>query len=332
MAPLPMIPVATSAAALHAAYETRAAAAAPGSEHDWRRDHLGASLIGHPCDRYLWLSFRWALNPHHKGKLLRLFERGHREEAWIVEDLRAAGFAVQDRDPATGEQFRVTWHGGHFGGGLDGMVSGLLEAPKTTHVLEVKTHNLKSFEKLQKDGVKRSKPQHYAQMQTYMRGRGLERAYYVAVCKDNDELYTERVHLEPAYADELIARARQIIDAPEPPARKPEPDYPPCLYTTAEGVQHPCQYRDLCFGDGVMPERNCRTCIDATPAPGGTWRCAKFECEIPKENQRFGCQEQLTIPSIVNMQVASVDEHGRRITYQAADGRTFVEAPRGGAA
>ena len=24
------------------------------------RPHLGASEIGHECDRYLWLSFRWA--------------------------------------------------------------------------------------------------------------------------------------------------------------------------------------------------------------------------------------------------------------------------------
>ena len=25
------------------------------------RAHLGASLLGHPCDRYLWLMFRWAV-------------------------------------------------------------------------------------------------------------------------------------------------------------------------------------------------------------------------------------------------------------------------------
>jgi len=25
------------------------------------RSHLGASMLGHPCDRWLWLSFRWAV-------------------------------------------------------------------------------------------------------------------------------------------------------------------------------------------------------------------------------------------------------------------------------
>src|SRR6188472_1125091 len=99
MAPLTLTKMPTSAAALHAAYEQRAAAAAPGSNEDWRRNHLGASIIGHDCDRYLWLSFRWALNPQHEGRLLRLFSRGDREEAWIVQDLRDAGFSVVDRDP-----------------------------------------------------------------------------------------------------------------------------------------------------------------------------------------------------------------------------------------
>ncbi len=334
MVPLTLIKTPTSAAALHQAYEQRAAAAAPGSNDDWRRDHLGASLIGHDCDRYLWLSFRWALNPAIEGRILRLFERGNREEAWIVQDLRDAGFVVVDRDPTTGEQFRVVWHGGHFGGGLDGLVSGLLEAPKTTHVLEVKTHNLNSFTKLSKDGVKRSKPQHYAQMQVYMRGRGIERAYYVAVCKDNDEIYTERVHQDREFADELIARAGRIIDAAEPPARKPEPGYPPCRYTNSEGQTFDCQYRSLCFGDGVMAEKNCRTCVSLSVRGMEDNAAGLMECDLhhrslnPME-QRAGCPSHLTIPSILNMQVAAVDEAARRITYQAADGRTFVD---GGAA
>lgn len=334
MAPLTLTKMPTSAAALHAAYEQRAAAAAPGSNEDWRRNHLGASIIGHDCDRYLWLSFRWALNPQHEGRLLRLFSRGDREEAWIVQDLRDAGFSVVDRDPTTGDQFRVVWHGGHFGGGLDGLVSGLLEAPKTTHVLEVKTHNLKSFERLKNEGVKRSKPQHYAQMQVYMRGRGLDRAYYVAVCKNNDEIDTERVHLDREFADDLIARAGRIIDLAEPPARKAEPNYPPCVYTTAEGKTFPCQFWQLCFGDGVLAEKNCRTCVSLSvrgmeDCAGGLMECEHHKRSLNPLEQRTGCSSHLTIPAILNMQVAKVDESARRITYQAGDGRTFVD---GGAA
>lgn len=51
-------------------------------------------------------------------------------------------------DPETGRQFRVEAHGGHFGGSLDAVALGLLEAPKTCHVVEFKTHSAKSFAEL----------------------------------------------------------------------------------------------------------------------------------------------------------------------------------------
>src|SRR5688572_4793950 len=63
------------------------------------RWHLGASIIGHECSRYLWFSFRWCArdegeatkrdaNSHaNLGRKLRLFNRGHREEARFIEYL-----------------------------------------------------------------------------------------------------------------------------------------------------------------------------------------------------------------------------------------------------
>ena len=68
------------------------------------RPHMGASLLGHPCDRWLWLTFRWAVVEKFNGRMLRLFRRGQREEELIVSDLRAAGMEVH----STGaEQARV---------------------------------------------------------------------------------------------------------------------------------------------------------------------------------------------------------------------------------
>lgn len=298
-------PAPSSAEALHAAYEQRA--------EDWRRDHLGASIIGHECDRLLWLSFRWALAPEHKGKLLRLFARGQREEAWVVDDLRAAGFTVLDRDPETGEQFRVRW--GHLGGSLDGRILGLLEAPKTEHVLEVKTFNKKQFEWLQKNGVKKAKPQHYTQMQVYMRGSGLDRAFYVAVCKDSDEIHSERVKLDVAFADKAIARALAIIAAEQPAARL-NPAAPPCVLVSKDGTRWPCQFFELCHGT-AMPAKSCRTCISSEPWQDG-WVCVHKRQVLDGAAQRSGCAEHVTIPGAVNAQVAAVD--GRRVTFQFGDG------------
>lgn len=58
------------------------------------RRHLGASLIGHDCKRYLWYVFRWCFHKKHDGRQQRLFNRGHREEARFVEWLEGIGFKV----------------------------------------------------------------------------------------------------------------------------------------------------------------------------------------------------------------------------------------------
>lgn len=66
---------------------------------DGPRTHLGASLIGHECGRYLWYTFRWCFREVHTPRMLRLFNRGHREEPRFIEWLRGAGLEVYDVAP-----------------------------------------------------------------------------------------------------------------------------------------------------------------------------------------------------------------------------------------
>jgi hypothetical protein len=120
------------------------------------RAHMGCSTLGHHCERWLWLSFRWAVVEKFQGRILRLFRRGFNEEATIISDLRAIGMSV------SGTQRRVNF-GSHVSGSLDGIGKGVPGAPKTEHVLEFKTHSLKSFNDLEKNGVAKSKPQHFRQ-------------------------------------------------------------------------------------------------------------------------------------------------------------------------
>jgi hypothetical protein len=303
-----------TADALHAAYEQRAASAAPGSDNDWRRDHLGASMLGHSCDRYLWNTFRWAAGKKLDGRMLRLLERGKREEQWLIDDLRALGVQVWDRDPETGAQFRVKW--GHVGGGCDFVLLGILEAPDVPHVAEAKTSNLKQFQRLQEKGVKQAKPEHYVQMQVYMHGLGLQWALYVCVCKDNDEIYTERVPYVAAVAVEAIERGQRIVAMPEPPPRQIDRDFPPCMLTSKDGTQWPCTFHDQCWKGG-LPARSCRTCVSATVTADG-WLCEFHGKTIDSSEQRFPCSAHLSIPALVGHQVVSVE--GRAIVYQAADG------------
>lgn len=271
--------------------------AARTSDSRWR-PHLGASIIGRPCDREIWYSFRWVKDPVDTtdGQLLRLFERGQLEEERFVSELRALGNGIEilDKDPRTGEQFTVWADWQHFGGSMDGCGRNIPYRGKEWHVLEFKTHNSKSFNKLRTDGVRVAKFEHYAQMQTYMRLTGMRRALYCAVCKETDELYYEVVYFDEVVAHQLAVRAEKIVFDPVAPARiSDSPDSEKCQW---------CSYKDICFKD-EQPVQNCRTCKYSRPERDGEWRC-KFNfnfhypdvhCQVNEvldhKAQLTGCEE-----------------------------------------
>lgn len=307
MAPLPPPPTPTLDA-IYAAYVADAG--------DGFRDHLGASIIGKDCERALWYGFRWVTRVSFPGRMLRLFDTGNREEERLVRDLRRTGATVLDTDPDTGRQWRVSAHGGHFGGSLDAVAIGLLEAPRTWHVLEFKTHGAKSFADLKRHGVRQSKPQHHAQMQVYMHLTGITRAMYLAVCKDTDEIHIERIRADCDAGERLLARARRIIDAPRPPARiSDDPTWWQCRL---------CEHHELCHGDRAA-ETNCRMCLHATPVEGG-WHCARWNGMIGPKEQRCGCPSHLYVPDLVPGE--AVDAGDDWVEYRMPDGTRWINGVR----
>jgi hypothetical protein len=294
---------------------------------DHRRDHLGASLLGHRCDRYLWLVFRWAFDPKHTGTRLRLFARGQREEDVIVAALRRIGLEVEDVDPETGEQWLAyIGEDGHVGGHLDGYVT---LPGGSVPVLECKTHNKKSYDRVVEKGVRASKPEHWAQCQLYMKygPRPTTSTLYVAVCKDTDELHIEIIELDDGKAVELAIKGGAIVDKAVPPDRMKDKDQPPCVYTSKDGTKWPCDAYELCWGK-QMPERNCRTCAHSSPEIDGSWSCAETVNYMTGDRMRVGCDQQQSIPHIVNAQVAGIDDKSGSILYQFDDG-TAVEEVKG---
>ncbi|MFA5650379.1 MAG: hypothetical protein WC914_04495 [Proteiniphilum sp.] len=243
---------------------------------DWRRDHLGASVLGNPCDRAIWYGFRWAKPPDFPGRVLRLFDTGQREEARLVNDLRNIGLEVHDRDPEAGGQIRVSY-GHHIGGSLDGVSRNVPQGGDKWHVLEFKTHNDKSFLDLQKKGVAESKPAHFIQMQIYMHLIGIERALYVAKNKNTDSIYTERIHLDTALAKAQLMRADRIVKSTSQPGGISEnpADYR-CKF---------CPFWKLCY-EGEQMSKSCRTCKAVRVTDDG-WACSKGIKADPRE----GCGE-----------------------------------------
>jgi hypothetical protein len=291
------------------------------SKPQQHRPHMGASLIGHECDRHIWLTWRWALTPSFPGRILRLFSTGQREEPRLVEELKGIGATVWETDPNTGDQWRVSACNGHFGGSLDGVAKGLPEAPKTPAVLEFKTHSNKSFTDLVKNKVQLSKPQHYIQMQIYMGLMDLTRALYMAVNKDTDDLYTEWVQFDRERFEFMLSRAQRLIEMTEPPAGiSTDPANWQCKM---------CSHWRYCHG-GVAAEANCRTCVHATPVENAQWRCEYHgNAVLSDQAQRDGCEVHLLIPALIPY-AEPIDGADGWMAYRHKEtGAQFVNAAEG---
>jgi len=252
------------------------------------RGHIGPSQAGDPCERRLWLSFRWAVRKTFPGRMLRLFKRGQDEEIKIVQLLQAIGIDVREY----GENQRRVSFGGHVSGSIDGIIlSGVPEAPTKAHILECKTHNLKSFETLVKSGVKIAKPEHWIQMQCYMKATDITRALYVAVCKDDDRIHTERVEYDQVAAGVAIDRMQRISTTESIPAPiSTDSTWYQCRF---------CEAHEFCHVSKKTKEVNCRTCGHATPLGTGKWHCMRWASIIPEDAQREGCGSHFPHPDLV---------------------------------
>lgn len=251
------------------------------------RSHLGASLIGNECARAVWYGFRWATAKKFDARLLRLFNRGHLEEARFIALLLMIGCQVYQQDE-NGNQFRISDAGGHFGGSGDGVAMGVPDLPAgTPAVVECKTHSDKSFKNLVANGVKEAKFEHFVQMQVYMHKMGIPAALYMAVNKNDDDIYLEIIHLDTTVAEAYVNRGVTLVFMDTPPKKLNEsPGFWKCKF---------CDHRPVCHLKQA-PDRNCRTCKFSRPEPDGTWFCNKKMVPgvggiIAKDTQLTGCPE-----------------------------------------
>ena len=251
------------------------------------RPHMGISMIGHPCERWMWLSFRWAVRESFKGRMLRLFRRGHEEEVKLIEWLELIGVDFSAQQSAVD-------FGSHVSGSADGVAEGgVPEAVKARHIVEFKTHSLKSFNEVSSKGVQVAKPMHYAQMQGYMHGTpSCKRALYVAICKDDDRIYTQRIHYDKEFATKMVERAKRVALSdrmPEPLSA--DPSWYQCKF---------CPAHKFCHEKEPTRYVNCRTCAFSTAEADSTWTCTRYDAkDIPVDFQHTGCDDHVIHPDMV---------------------------------
>jgi predicted phage-related endonuclease len=103
-------------------------------------------------------------------------------------------------------------------GHIDGLGIGFPEAPKSIHLLEFKTHNDKNFKILKKEGPPKK---HLIQMQIYMHllGPDVRRAMYLAINKNDDEIFQARIEYDKEFAEAQMQKAERIAMLKTPPQR-----------------------------------------------------------------------------------------------------------------
>jgi len=281
---------------------------------DWESVGVPAGDIGVECDRAVWLAFRRASVPEEiTWKKRRIFERGNIEEERLLDLLRLIGVEVW------GQQERVRAVGGHLRGKIDGRALGLIEAPKTEHVVECKSSNEAAFKKVKKDGVKIGKPEHYATFQFYMYGLGIDRVFYMMSNKNDEDLHFERVELDLEYAMRAVARIERIINMPEPPGR---------LCSKRDDFRGMfCRQAEVCWGE-IRARSHCRTCLHSTPLMDGNagWDCSRWSKPLSLVEQDAGCPAMLYIPSLmVGWEQVDCDEENETITYRSPNGDIYVD-------
>ena len=285
------------------------------------RGHMGMSQIGGPCERLIWLKWRWSLPDTPSARIQRVFRVGNLLESAMAGWLRAIPGVELHTQANDGRQIHFQLFGGHFAGSLDGVVRGIPEAPKTWHVWECKTANTKRFAQLVKVGLKQWAPEYWSQAQCYMGSIGMDRALFTVINKDDCTIHTERLHYEPMAWDALQARAQRILMAAQPPEKTwPSPDYFEArMKLNADGSR-------VYFGQ-ELPAPNCRNCRFSAPVlegVGARWGCDRTGHQLSLEQQRAGCDDHQYITGLVPLPVIKQD--GDAATYQRADGKRIGNA------
>lgn len=177
-----------------------------------QRDYLGASVVGHYCERHVQYHLLAARGDIQRkqpaARIMRIFDRGNCYEDKARRWLQAAGFIFST------QEHKFSTFEGRFRGHVDGVIVGFdgIPSPAALPLLwENKCLGSKNWKKLNKEKLKSYSSTYYAQVQVYMHMIGLERCLFTAVNADTMEIYHELVLLEATEATGYMDRVKRVI-------------------------------------------------------------------------------------------------------------------------
>lgn len=288
------------------------------------RAHLGGSIIGNSCMRAIWYSFRWAKRPVFQGRILRLFERGHKEEFRFVEYLQLLGIKVR----AYSEQlvynhlndtyFTVPWEAN-----VTPLEDGILVTESEYHIKRAADQgvNLKQWRISGVNGhFGGSLDGEATNIPDYDPNEKFLCEFKTHNTKSFCKLVVEGVRIaKPEHYSQMqtYMTKRGLKFAIYMAVNKNDDDlhieivpfedgHGANLESKAEKIifakqpleragKHAsamvckfCDFAKICHYGEAM-EKNCRTCVNANPVDGGEWHCSHWNAIIPSDAQLQGC-------------------------------------------
>ncbi len=212
-----------------------------------KRDYIGASAIGNPCARQIWYDYKQYPKEPFRAETLWNFEDGHRVEDIIAARLRMVPCIELWTHDVDGKQFERTAFGGKFKAHPDGVLLGLLQAPKTHHIWENKASGQKKFNEFQnckakygeKQALKNWNENYFVQAQILMKLFEMTRHYMTVALAGGREIDSCRTEYQPEIAEKYLDRAGKMLEATvEPPRISEKPDFYICSYCSFKGICH----------------------------------------------------------------------------------------------
>lgn len=224
------------------------------------RQYLGASMLGADCARSV--AYQYHGTPKDPGRgftgrTYRIFDMGHDGETRMAQYLRLAGFDLRT-ERADGSQYGFVDVNGRFRGHIDGVLIGGPSIEGVGFIYpalwENKALGADSYKSVVNEGIRRSKPLYYGQVQIYMAYMGLDVCLFTCISRDTGEVYVEVIRFDALRAQELSDRAAQILAS-----RDPE-EFPRIARDETDFRCRFCDYPGTCW-------RDAKAMLINTPAP-----------------------------------------------------------------
>jgi hypothetical protein len=211
-----------------------------------RREYVGASAIGGPCERRIQYDFMltpyddgWRQNP----RTLRIFQRGHVFERVAAVWLADAGFHITQtgRD---GKSLGFSVANGAYAGHVDRVVTGGPIRLAYPFIWECKALGSKLWKAISSKGVEKASPQYADQISQYQSYMNLTNpALFFAINSDTMKIHMEFVEFDRQRAQSASDKAVSIIMDTRAGALRPR-----CTDDSDFWACKDCPFRKRCWG------------------------------------------------------------------------------------